>query len=149
YMTDPSLIFLNEQSVGTHVLVIGVGHYAYAKNGASHIDGTVAEDLTQLTSPPRSAFAVADWFIESFRQPAKPLASLSMLISDTSPTVYKPKPQAGVTNIAPSTGGAPNHYVPPLADFASVRAAAFAWSERLKTSSANMGVFYFCGHGIS
>jgi hypothetical protein len=148
-MTDPALIFLNDQAAGTHVLLIGVGHYAYGRGGASHIPGTVAEDLAQLTSAPRSAFALADWFIQSFDHRAKPLASLSMLISDTSPAVCEPKPQTGVANTAPPTGGIPGRYALPLADFAAVKAATFAWSERLKTNSANMGVFYFCGHGIS
>ena len=59
----------------THVLVIGVGRYPHLKDGS----GRVLENhygLGQLTSPPLSAAAIADWFVGApFRNPAAPLGS--------------------------------------------------------------------------
>jgi hypothetical protein len=152
-MSDPALVFLDErygsQVAGTHVIIIGAGHYAFGKNGAAGLANTIVSDLNQLTSPPLSAFAIADWFIGSFRNPAKPLASLSLVVSDQTVTTYTPRPPTGVVNRAPATGAAPGTFSPPLADLAATKAAAYEWSERLKGNRDSMAVFYFCGHGVS
>jgi Caspase domain len=152
-MTDPGLVFLDDrygsQAAGTHVIVIGVGHYAFGKNGSSGIPNTIVEDLNQLTSPPRSAIAIANWFIESFKHDAKPLASVSLVVSDHAVQSYIPTPAPGVTNKAPATGGTLGTFSPPIADLATTKAAAKEWSERLKANPNNMAVFYFCGHGVS
>jgi Caspase domain len=152
-MPDPALVFLDDRygshTPGTHVIIIGVGHYAFGKNGASGNSNTIIDDLNQLTSPPLSAVAIADWFIESFRNGAKELASVSMLISDDTVKDYTPNPAPGVVNKAPATGAAAGTFSPPVADLAAVKAAALKWSQRLKANRDNMAVFYFCGHGVS
>jgi hypothetical protein len=152
-MSDPALVFLDDRygshTPGTHVIIIGVGHYAFGKNGASGNSNTIIDDLNQLTSPPLSAVAIADWFIESFRNGAKELASVSMLISDDTVKDYTPNPAPGVVNKAPATGAAAGTFSPPVADLAAVKAAALEWSQRLKANRDNMAVFYFCGHGVS
>jgi Caspase domain len=152
-MSDAALVFLDDrygsQLPGTHVIVLGVGHYEYGKNGSSRSPNTIACDLNQLTSPPHSAFAIADWFIQSFRHPAKPLASVSLVVSEDTANAYTPRPTAGAINKAPATGNTSGSYSPPVADLAATEAAAYEWSQRLKANHDNMAVFYFCGHGVS
>src|ERR1051325_5790686 len=119
---------------GTHVLLIGVGKYTYGKGPkASPVGG----DLTQLTSPPLSARAMADWFIRHFNHASKPLASVAMLVSEPKRKPYTP-PRAGALPVTP-----------PAATLAHVRAATTRWATRLSSNRDNMAVFYFCGHGIS
>lgn len=120
---------------GAHVLIIGVGKYGYGKGLAT---GTVSEDLRQLTSPPISARAIADWFIGSFRNQNKPLASVSLLISEDPTKPYQPSRPSGAAQ-----------FQPPSATLANVKEAARNWAERLSSHKENMGVFYFCGHGAS
>ncbi len=136
---DPSLVFLNDAigpgDTGTHVLIIGVGKYTFGKGpGASPVGG----DLIQLSSPPISARAMADWFINSFEQPAKPLASVSLLVSEENPGSYQPPRPAGAPPVSP-----------PQAILANVKAAAAQWADRVGANKDNLAVFYFCGHGAS
>lgn len=136
---DPSLIYLNDaidpNAASTHVLIIGVGNYEFGKGpGASPVGG----DLVQLSSPPISARAMADWFIGSFEQPSKPLASLSLLISEKNPGAYQPARPAGAAAV-----------IPPGANLANVKAAAGHWAARAGANKNNLAVFYFCGHGAS
>jgi hypothetical protein len=135
---DPALVWSDPAKAvgpGTHVLIVGVGRYTFGKGpGAT----PVGSDLRQLTSPPISARAMADWFMARFENPEKPLASLSLLVSES-----KTVPYAAPARFA----AAP--MVPPRASFANVRAAAGRWAQRLATNKDNMAVFYFCGHGIS
>jgi hypothetical protein len=152
-MPDPALVFLDgqldPQAAGTHALVIGVSHYAYGKDGASGVTGTIIDDLKQLTSPAISARALTDWLIESFRPPTKPLASISLVISEEPSQIYLPKARLGTANTAPATGGASGTFAPPIADLAGVKAAAIEWALRLQANPDNMAVLYFCGHGVS
>lgn len=136
---DTSLVFLNDAinpgDAGTHALIIGVGDYTFGKGpGASALGG----DLVQLSSPPISARAMADWFINSFKNPAKPLASVSLLVSEKNPGTYQPSRPAG----APAAN-------PPQANLANVKDAAGHWANRLAANEDNLAVFFFCGHGAS
>ncbi|MEW6441600.1 MAG: caspase family protein [bacterium] len=138
-ISDASRIFLDAarapEAPGTHVLIIGVGRYAYGKGaGASPVAG----DLRQLTSPPISARAMADWFLTSFKNAAKPLSSVSLMISDAQPSIYQP----------PRPAGAPQVQLP-AATLANVKEAARHWADRVGTHQDNLAVFYFCGHGAS
>ena len=144
-MTQTEMVFQNigllPQSKQTHVFIIGVGHYRYGKGGSEHVtpDG---EYIGQLTSPPASARALADWFIRDFRNDDRPLGSVALLLSEQAdPSSYTP-PQ---TPLVP----APQARHVPVADHAQVKAAALAWIERLKQNKENMAVFYFCGHGMT
>jgi len=120
---------------GTHVLIIGVGKYAYGRDMAESL---VAGDLAQLTSAPISAKAMADWFIRSFRNTAAPLATVSLLISEAQPNPYP----------SPVPGANCNYQVPP-ATLEQVKAATKRWADRGESHHDNMAVFYFCGHGAS
>lgn len=136
---DLSLVFLNDtvepDDAGTHVLIIGVGSYAFGKGpGASPLGG----DLIQLSSPPISARAMADWFIDSFENPSKPLASVSLLVSEENPDSYQPSRPADATAV-----------IPPQANLANVKDAAGHWVNRLAANKDNLAVFFFCGHGAS
>ena len=124
----------------THVLVIGIGTYPHLIGGdtpCANPDG-----MGQLTSPPVSARAVAEWFIEEFRDPragpgdAGSVGTVALLISEQSPSEF--------TN--PATGE--TRAVEP-ADTEHVLAAIKAWKARGNSSAENRMVFYFCGHGTS
>lgn len=117
---------------GTHVLIIGVGKYAFGRGTGAK---TVGEDLRQLTSPPISARAIADWFLRSFKNQSKPLVSVSLLISEDRAKAY-PLPHGG-------------QFQPPRANLANVIDATYQWAQRLRSHRDNMAVFYFCGHGAS
>jgi hypothetical protein len=67
-----------------HALIIGVGEYPHLIGGS----GSVASDpfgLSQLTSPPPTALAIADWLMTSFHNPDCPLGSVELLVSSPSP----------------------------------------------------------------
>jgi hypothetical protein len=121
---------------GTHVLIIGVGAYAYGRRSAQ--PSAVAGDLAQLTSPPRSARATADWFITSFQNRDRPLASVEMLLSEADPQPYVAARPAGEAPVVPAP-----------ATFPEVELAAGDWADRLRSNKENMALFYFCGHGVS
>jgi hypothetical protein len=151
-MSDQALVFLDDrygtsQRPGTHVFVIGVGHYVFGKRGASGRKNTIISDLNQLTSPPISVRAIVDWFTQSFHSPERPLASVSLLISDAEPTPYLCKPRPGVTNKARPNPAEVR--APLVADLRAAKIAAERWAARCQANRDNMAVFYFCGHGIS
>jgi hypothetical protein len=118
---------------GTHALVIGVGRYPHLIGGES--PGRQTDGLRQLSSPPLSARAFADWLLRDYRCPGKPLASLALLISEAQPVKF-------------ADPGGTTHDVSP-ADIAAIVAAVKAWKQRGDTSPGNRLIFYFCGHGIS
>ena len=134
---DDSLVFLDDARTdddpGTHVLIIGVGRYTYGKGAG---ESPVGGDLRQLTSPPISARAMATWFLTSYQNAAKPLASVSLLVSEAEPRSFQPPEGA-------------NPFDPPTATLANVKEAAGHWSKRVGTNKDNLAVFYFCGHGAS
>ena len=144
-MAQTELVFENNgllaHSPQTHVFIIGVGHYRYGKGGSEPVtpDG---DYIGQLTSPPVSARALADWFIRDFNNAARPLGSVALLLSEQAVASTYTPPQ---TALVP----APQAYRVPVADHAQVTAAALAWIERLKHNKDNMAVFYFCGHGMT
>jgi Caspase domain len=144
-MAQTDLVFENPgmpaQSPQTHVFIIGVGHYRYGKGGSEPVtpDG---DYIGQLTSPPASARALANWFIRDFRNDDRPLGSVALLLSEqAAASTYTPPRTALVP--------APQACQVPVADHAQVKAAALAWIERLKRNKENMAVFYFCGHGMT
>jgi hypothetical protein len=136
---DAALVFQDETipaaSPGTHVLIVGVGKYAFGKGGSA---STVAGDLRQLSSPPVTARALADWFIETFRNSKKPLASVSLLVSEAVAAPYVPPRPAGAAAVNV-----------PSATLANVKQAAGHWADRLRANQDNLAVFCFCGHGAS
>jgi Caspase domain len=119
---------------GTHALVIGVGEYPHLIGGDDPAQKT--DGLRQLSSPPVSARAFAEWLLRDYRCPGKELASLSLLVSETESVPF----------VNPRTGAA--HDVP-TAGTAEIVAAVRAWKRRADTSADNRTIFYFCGHGTS
>lgn len=123
----------------THVLCIGVGRYRHLPGG----DGPLAEDplgLRQLASPPVSVKAFADWFLrpllgqpEGFFNPLAPLGTLRCLASAGEPLAIQ-APQ-GRVQVDTATK-------------ANIAVGFAAWLSDLKSNPANVGVFYFCGHGL-
>jgi hypothetical protein len=118
----------------THVMLIGVGAYEHLPDGG----GDPAEEdfgLGQLTSPPASARALADWFIEHFECPDRPLGTVRLLLSERNPATY----------INPRTGE--THAIP-FPTLAETKLAVTEWSEG-QVSDDDQLIFYFCGHGLS
>jgi hypothetical protein len=107
---------------GTHVLVVGVGQFAKASG------------MSTLTSPIESARQFAAWFLPggSFRNDARPLASLSMLLSD---------PKA--VDLAVVSGGPV-----PRAKFAAMATAMTDLVARAEANPENMLIIYIASHGL-
>ncbi|MGQ4389924.1 caspase family protein [Streptomyces sp. SAS_270] len=89
--------------------------------------------MTQLTSPPRSALAFADWLVSGGkgRWVAK-LGSVDLLLSwppgdDLPKTLASPPAEATIENI---------------------REAFQQWTERCGQHPDNIALLYFCGHGL-
>jgi hypothetical protein len=123
----------DRDQVGTHVLIIGVGHYPNLLDG----EGPRFDyhgGMGQLTSPPNSALELANWFATNHRHPEKPLRTLQLLISGTPNTFMPP---AGQTIVAePAT-------------LENIRKAVRLWRDYGDLHEENHLVFYFCGHGVS
>jgi Caspase domain len=135
-MADPAgLIHLDEAAVpGTHALVIGIGKYPHLAGGQERAAFT--DGMRQLSSPPVSARAFAEWMIQDYYFPGKQLASLSLLLSEAVPQPF--------TN--PKTG---QSYDVAIAEIGPVLTAVKEWKARGGSSPENRLIFYFCGHGIS
>ncbi|MEM1324271.1 MAG: caspase family protein [Bacteroidota bacterium] len=119
----------------THAIVIGVGTYPHLAGGAQRL--TASNDgMGQLTSPPVSARAFADWLIHSYHNPTKPLASVALLLSEPASSSFKNT----ATNIEHSVT---------RADIFNVKAALREWKNRGDSHPDNLLIFFFCGHGIA
>lgn len=125
---------------GTHVLAVGVGTYPYLLGGTRRLANRPL-GLKQLASPPVSAKALLDWFLApvisaaapGFANAKAPLASVEGLIS-AAPAARIDTPTGPLT-VAAATRD-------------NIQDAFEAWLERLKAHADNIGVFYFCGHGL-
>jgi hypothetical protein len=122
-----------EPGRGMHALVIGVGGYAHLEGGT----GPEIEDplqygnLGQLTSPPRSALAFANWLRDSNHGRWKaPLATIDVLISPA-PGDQEPG-GSGVTFRDATIDG--------------IHTAFGDWKKRCRDD--DVSIFYFCGHGL-
>ncbi|MCQ4165282.1 caspase family protein [Tahibacter harae] len=136
-----SLIFEQVQpAAGTHVLAIGVGRYPHLLGG----DGRLAArplGLKQLQSPPvslqhflRWCFAPADAAAGSgFSNAGAPLASVEALVSSAQPLLLDTP--GGAQQVDTATRD-------------NIQDAFERWLQRLRSHADNIGVFYFCGHGI-
>jgi hypothetical protein len=118
----------------THALVIGVGEYDHLRGGT----GTPLPDLLrygnpgQLTSPPRSAAAIAhalrspvlDWHV--------PLGTVDLLLS---PAPGDPDPPGGGARFERTTRRA-------------IQTAFDAWWDRCNADEGNVAFCYIAGHGL-
>lgn len=112
-----------------HILSIGVGDYPHVVSNSGDPD---CPPFSNLISPPTSALRWSKWLNDQNASLALPVGSIELV---TSP------------NIQMDVGNGP---VPSSdATLASIRSAFDRWYERCDWSKDNIGVFYFCGHGLS
>lgn len=133
-MADFTIHFDQNVDPGTHALVIGVGKYPHLAGGENPVANP--DGMRQLSSPPISARAFATWLLAEYHDPRKPLASLTLLLSEDVPVPFAD----------PSTGIA--HDVE-VANIDNIVAAVREWKHRGDSHTDNWLVFYFCGHGVS
>jgi hypothetical protein len=129
------------EAPGTHVFIVGVGEYPALLGGEPK---RLLEDpmgLRQLSSPPISATALANWFLArkshspanaGFHNVRAPLATVEMLLS---PSQSYMRPDCAPVPVEAATR-------------ANIALAFECWKERVAGHSDNIGVFYFCGHGV-
>lgn len=113
----------------THALVIGVSEYPHLLNGQGSLT-SIPMNLAQLASPTVSASAVAEWVANSLVNPKAELGTVEVLLS---PGKY----QIGSATTAVES-----------ATFDNIKAAFARWFNRCDSHDENVGLFYFCGHGI-
>lgn len=133
----PSVVFERSGTPepGTHVLIVGISTYPYLFDGP-HEGLTVPERLGQLHTPSHSARALAEWFLDNFDNPTKPLASLALLLSEARPAKFT---HSRCTRKAPVPQGTADDLIE----------AVDAWISRASSHRENLTVFFFCGHGVS
>ncbi len=127
-----TLLVDNSSRPGTHALVIGIGRYPWLVGGKSKPRFALNDGMSQLTSPPASARAIAAWLLDSFDNPNAPLASLDLLLSDEE---QKFEDSGRAVEVEPAT-------------FENVSKAIKAWAKR-STREEDLLLFFFSGHGIS
>lgn len=126
------------KGAATHAIVIGVGHYPHLPGGSSPVKFTAEPSLGQLASPPVSARAIARWLIEEYRHPAKPLASVRLLLSDSKSKTFEfihAGKQKQVETLATT--------------MPEVKQAVRAWHDDGNQNADHLLLFFFCGHGIA
>jgi hypothetical protein len=114
-----------------HALVIGVADYPHLLDGS----GALARDplnLGQITTSRHTALRVAEWLMTNYKNPAKPLGSVELLLS----------PSEEVRNSV----GAPVRVEPGTQS--NIEQAFKRWRERCSANAENTAFFYFCGHGL-
>ncbi len=122
------------QGAATHAIVIGVGHYPNLPGGGKP-QVARPEGMGQLTSPPISARAISTWLIETLDYPAKPLATVALLLSERTPKPFR-NPVTGVD-------------VPvEVATIDNVEQALTEWRQRGDATPDQRLILYFCGHGM-
>lgn len=136
-----ALVFEDAAVAGpaTHAIIIGIGDYPHLPGGSSDVKARIDAKMRQLSSPPKSARTFADWLIGRFENPARPLASVELLLGEAS-LDFQPPQRAGAEQ-PPAVAGA--------ATLANIADAAFRWKERGNLHPDSLLLFYFCGHGIS
>lgn len=136
-MANESVVYERKKLAGprTHALIIGVGWYPHLPGGGGK-QLEQNEGLGQLSSPPVSARVMADWMIDRFDNPDRPLGSVRLLTSEKgkAKTFTNPRTQ--------------QEYSPQLATLQAIDQAVDEWFAAGNTDPENMLLFYFCGHGI-
>ncbi len=120
---------LPEGQAATHAIVIGVGSYPHGRSALTK------STVTDLLSPVPSATAMANWLINDFDHPERPLATVSLIVSADEPFVYR-NPITGVD------------YEVPQGTAAEVERYVRDWVTRAAANPENGCIFYFCGHGV-
>ncbi|MFT0518727.1 caspase family protein [Pseudomonas faucium] len=126
---------------GTHVLAMGVGAYTHLLGGALEKMANRPLGLGQLDSPPVSLAAFLRWLLApvsaagaiGFVNNQAPLASIDALAS--APVPLQVDAPGGTVTLAAATRS-------------NIQAAFEDWLGRVNSNPDNIGIFYFCGHGI-
>jgi hypothetical protein len=121
----------NQDGPQTHVLIVGVGHYPFFRDGGD--EGNAGAPLGQLTSSTVSARILADWFLNHYRYPPAPLGSIALLLSEPAPAPFR-------------TASA--DWLVPAPTYNAFSEAAKAWHARGNGDEASRLIFLFCGHGF-
>jgi hypothetical protein len=114
----------------THVLIVGVGHYPSLRGGGPGANASTP--IGQIESCPRSARALAQWFIDAYHYPQAPLGTVALLTSEQFEQPFQ----------TPS-----GSWLPLVPDYGTFASAAEAWFQNGNTSQSNRLIFIFCGHG--
>jgi hypothetical protein len=115
-----------QEGPGTHALVVGVSHYPHLSPNEGPVAKTYST-LKQLPSAVLSAKAFANWLCRTpLRNPAAPLGRIELLLSPA-------EQNEGVQCEA--------------ATHANLQAAFGRWFKTCTSSSDNVALLYFCGHG--
>lgn len=115
----------------THALIMGVGAYKYMEGGEEP-RSEITLGLKQLSSPPISAVALADWMIQKLDNPGAPLDSVDLLLSPEQEYVAL---EGQTTHVECAT-------------IENIKTAFKGWRERCNSHPENIALFYFCGHGL-
>lgn len=122
-------------AAATHAIVVGAGDYPHLVNGSQKLSD-YHDGMGQLSSPPLSARAFAEWLINSYENPDRQLETVALLLAEN--------PASTFTN--PATGAQLN---PERANYSNVAAAIQDWARRGAENPNNLLIFYFCGHGVA
>jgi hypothetical protein len=135
---DPRRFLVHEEQVNgpaTHAIVIGVGDYPHLLDGSRAVS-QFNDGMGQLTSPPESARGMACWLIEEFHNPDAPLATVALLLSDSTSKEFKnPRTQ--------------DRFQLERAEMPAVKEAVKNWKRRGDSLAGNLLLFFFCGHGVA
>lgn len=127
-----------DDTPGTHVLIIGVGYYRHLRGGPEPRN-KVHMGLNVLGSPPVSAMHLARWMINGngagggLNNQNAPLATLEVLVSSES---------------IEQLDAAGSVHAIERASLPLVQAGFDRWLEEVQRDPNNVGVLYFCGHGV-
>jgi hypothetical protein len=128
-----------DETPGTHVLIIGVGYYRHLRGGPEPRSG-VHLGLNVLQSPPVSAIHLARWILDGndapsggLHNPNAPLTTLEILVSSE---------QGEQLNAAGAMHDIERASLP------LVQTGFDRWLDEVQRHSNNVGVLYFCGHGV-
>jgi hypothetical protein len=118
----------------THALLIGIGGYEHLRQGTARPLPNLRQygNPGQLTSPPRSALALADALQSQELDWQVPLGTVDLLVS-TAPV--DPDPAGNGAQFEPATRDA-------------IQAAFDSWWDRCDADVGNVAFFYVAGHGL-
>lgn len=128
-----------DEKAGTHVLIIGVGYYRHLRGGPEPRTSTHM-GLNVLHSPSISAMHIARWMVNGngsigggLNNPDAPLTTLEVFVSSKQGEQLE---ALGVT-----------HEIEP-ASLPRIRDGFDRWLDEVTKNPKNVGVLYFCGHGV-
>jgi hypothetical protein len=117
----------------THALVIGISQYRHFKNGPAATALGLEWEMGQLTAAAGSATEIAAWLATEYSNPAAPLGSLRLLVSQSADDVLHPL-------IAP--------YATTRATRANVQRAMSDFAADCDRHIDNVAIVYIAGHGV-